>query len=176
MLIGMALLILACAPVATPPPFRAPALVPASPTASLVTLSTLPPQPTPPPAMPSATPNAAASATPPCTNGLRFMQDLNYPDDTTVRPGETIAKEWLVENDGTCNWDQRYQLQLAGGLALGAASPRALYPARGGTQATLRIVFIAPDLPGGYRSEWRALGPGGETFGDPLYIQIVVTP
>jgi next-to-BRCA1 protein 1 len=99
---------------------------------------------------------------------------VNFPDDTIVQPGDRISKTWLVENNGTCNWDAGYRLRFAGGAPLGTEAERALYPALAGTQANLQINFIAPEAPGTYRSEWRAYDPSGAIFGDALYIQISV--
>ena len=85
-----------------------------------------------------------------------------------------MDKQWLVANSGTCNWNERYHLKLIDGPALGAATDQILYPARAGSQATLRILFTAPTDTGTYKSTWQAFGPGGDAFGDTIYIQIVV--
>jgi Ig-like domain-containing protein len=112
--------------------------------------------------------------TPPCADGLTYLQDLTIPDSTAVSPGQAIDKQWLVTNSGTCDWDGRYRLKLVNGDALGALTEQALYPARAGTQATLRILFAAPQAPGAYQSAWQAVGPDGAVFGDAVYIQIIV--
>jgi len=93
-----------------------------------------------------------------------------------VAPGEGLDKRWLVENNGTCNWDQGYRLKLVAGPDLGAATEQGLYPARSGTQATIRIVFAAPAEAGAYRSAWQAYSPDGQSFGDPVFIDIQVGP
>jgi len=110
----------------------------------------------------------------PCTNGLTFVKDLTIPDSTPFSSGQSVDKQWLVTNSGTCNWDSNYRLKLISGPALGAATEQALYPARAGAQATLRIIFTAPSDTGTYTSTWQAFGPIGEAFGDTIYIQIVV--
>ncbi len=112
--------------------------------------------------------------TPPCTDSLTYVQDLTIPDGTTVSPGQAIDKQWLVSNSGTCDWDARYRLRLVTGTNLDAAIEQALYPARAGTQATLRILFTAPSDVGTYNSAWQALGPEGNPFGDTIYMQIIV--
>ena len=114
------------------------------------------------------------STSTPCTNGLTYVKDITVPDNTPFSPGESIDKQWLVTNSGTCNWDARYHLRLINGPAMGVASEQALYPSRGGSQATLRIIFTAPADTGTYISTWQAFAPGGEAFGDTIYIQIVV--
>jgi hypothetical protein len=97
------------------------------------------------------------------------------PDGTIVAPGEVIDKQWQVENSGTCNWNERYRLRRISGPALGAPDEQALYPARGGTQAVIRIQLVAPPDPGTYRSAWQAYNPQGEPFGDPIYVEILVS-
>lgn len=125
--------------------------------------------PTPPP-----TPEVITLPTLECSNILTFLEDLTIPDGTLVRPGEALDKRWLVQNNGTCNWNERYRLKLIAGSALGVPEEQALYPARSGTQAIIRILFTATDQPGLQRSAWQAFSPQGEAFGDPIYIEIFV--
>lgn len=128
----------------------------------------------PPAETPFVLPPPAPTATLPCTDGLLFLDDLTLPDYTVVTPGSAIDKQWLVQNSGSCNWDRRYRLRLVSGDPLGASTDQALYPARAGMQATLRIIFTAPLVPGGYTSEWQAFGPDGLPFGESFAIRIVV--
>ena len=79
-----------------------------------------------------------------------------------------------MQNSGGCNWDARYRLQRISGPALGAPDEQALYPARSGVTATLRVVLVAPSDPGNYRSAWQAVSPQGVLFGDPIYVEINV--
>lgn len=136
-----------------------------------------------PPPLPVASPQAPTptvtveglpTPTPPCRNGLTYLEDLTIPDGTVVSPGETLDKQWKVRNSGTCNWDARYHLRLVDGVALGAERELPLYPARAGAEAVIRIQFIAPQDPGVYISTWQAVDPNGQYFGDPIYIQIQV--
>jgi len=163
-----ALLLAACSPAPSPTPFLAPkSAPPTGPVLAgqqpIIPTFTPPPEPT-----PSPTP------APPCANGLTFLQDLTVPDDTVVSAGSNIDKQWLVQNSGSCNWDTHYRLKFSGGDPLGASEEQALYPARAGTQAVIRITFTAPVEPGTYKSSWQAIGSDGLSFGDPLYIEIVV--
>jgi hypothetical protein len=91
-----------------------------------------------------------------------------------VAPGKSLDKRWLVENNGSCNWDQQYSLTLLAGPDLGAPVEQALFPARSGTQTALRILFTAPEEPGTYRSAWQAQDSLGNLFGDPIYVDIIV--
>lgn len=113
-------------------------------------------------------------STPTCTNNLTFLEDLSLPDGTVVKPGALLDKRWLIENSGTCNWDETYRLKFASGAELGAALEQALYPARSGAKATLRMLFTAPSEAGIYRSAWQAYDPEGVPFGEPIYLQVEV--
>lgn len=155
----------ACSPQSTPTPFRPPTAIP--PTA-------IPPTPTltfTPTVIPTITPTAG-----PCTNELTFLDDLTVEDGTTFAPGAAIDKQWLVQNDGTCDWDATYKLKWIGGYTLGVSEEQPLFPARSGVQVTLRIVFTAPTEPGTYQTVWQALDPDGNIFGDTVYMEITVTP
>jgi hypothetical protein len=119
-------------------------------------------------------PTQSSLPTPTCTDSLRYLEDLSIPDGTQVSAGQALDKRWSVENNGSCNWDERYRVQLIAGPGMGAASQQALYPARSGTQAVIRMVFTAPAESGAYRSAWQAYSPQGEPFGDPFFIEVIV--
>lgn len=109
-----------------------------------------------------------------CKDQLTFLSDLTIPDGEEVSPNSTLDKRWEVENSGSCNWDENYRIRLIAGPDLSAKKEQALYPARNGTRATIRLVFKAPPEPGSYRSAWQAFNPRGEPFGDPFFIDILV--
>lgn len=131
--------------------------------------ASLPPTPT----VPAAA-TLHPTATPACQDNLVYLSDLTIPDGTVVAANTPIDKRWQVENRGACNWDEHYHVKLTTGPDLGAAHDQALYPARAGTKAVIRILFMAPSQPGTYRSSWQAYSPDDQPFGDPIYIQIVV--
>lgn len=142
----------------------------ASPTTLQIALPTVTHTPRPSPTLPEPT----ATIPEPCVSSLRYLSDLTYPDGTLVAAGERIQKQWLVENNGSCDWGPGYRLKLVGGYPLGVFGEVALYPARAGTQATIEIMFLAPLDPGLYRTAWQAFDPNGTPFGDVVYMDIVV--
>lgn len=164
----------ACSPAPTATPFippteAAPLIEPTfiiQPTKQVVIV-----QPSPIPTIPTLEPTLSPEE---CVNDLTFVVDATVPDNSIVNQGETIDKQWLVENSGTCNWDSKYRLRHTNGAALGAPDEVALYPARAGTQATIRILFTAPFSVDYFESEWQAIAPDGTPFGDPIYIKINV--
>jgi len=172
-ILALALLVSACAPPEAPSPFIPPDIGAAAVTAGAAAY-TPPPQPT--AIGDTPTPLLAVSSTDliTCSDSLRFIEDVTFPDGTVVHPGEKIEKIWRVENNGTCSWDARYRLHFVNGDQLGAPAEVALYPARAGTQAELRVIFLAPAENRIYRSTWQAYNPDGTAFGDPFFIDIVV--
>lgn len=162
------LLSTACAPTPTPTPFIPPKAP--SPTEALIGGNT----PIIPTFTPQPIPTSSPTPTPPCTDSLAFVEDVTVPDDTVVSPGESVDKGWLVQNNGSCNWDSRYRLRFVGGSEMEAITEQALYPARAGTQAVIRITFTAPSEPGTYNTAWQAINPDGEPFGDPVFMEIIV--
>jgi len=160
----------ACTAQATPTAFRPPTKP--APTQILSTT-------TPIPAIYTAVPTPTVTATAteiPCSNNLEFLQDVTIPDDTIIAAGATIDKQWLVKNNGTCDWDSTYRLKWIGGDPLGAPQEQNLYPARAGTQVTLQITFSAPTVEGIFESAWQAYGADGIAFGDRVYMKIVISP
>jgi hypothetical protein len=160
----------ACAPQITSTPFRPPTKP--APTQILSTT-------TPIPALHTITPTSTVTATAtagPCSNNLEFIEDITIPDGTSISVGTTIDKQWLVKNSGTCNWDSTYRLKWLGGDPLGAAQEQILYPARAGTQVTIRITFTTPTTEGTFESAWQAYDPDGIAFGNPIFMEIIVTP
>jgi Ig-like domain-containing protein len=162
----------ACAPAATPtffiPPSAAPQLA--------ITVQSTPPTAVSPIVTTAPAIRPLANTRTPCTNNLSFVQDLTIPDGTDVNPGEPVDKQWLVTNSGTCDWDGSYRFKLISGEAMQAAAEQALFPARAGTQATLRVVFTAPQDTGMHQTAWQAVSPEGITFGEAVYMQISVSP
>lgn len=161
----------ACSPASTPTPFipptaQAPLIEPTfiiHPTQERVVIQSTP--------LPTIVPTVDPEE---CVNNLTFVEDLTVPDNTTTTFGLAIDKQWLVQNSGTCHWNSDYRLKHIGGAALGAPEEIALYPARAGTQATIRILFSAPFTEGVYESAWQAVDAEGTAFGDLIYIRVVV--
>lgn len=144
------------------------------PTAAVTVTS--PFMPSPPVSEVQLSPTPQPTPTPDCSNNLTFVEDQTIPDGTLVQPGDILDKRWLVENSGTCNWDGHYRLRLIAGADMGLSPEQALYPARGGTQVSIRLIFTAPEQPDVYRSAWQAFSPAGEPFGDPIFIEVQVVP
>jgi len=126
------------------------------------------------PQPPPTTTPISPSPTPVCSNELLFLRDISIPDGSVVAPSSPLDKRWLIENTGTCNWDEQYSFQRITGPEMGVAAKQALYPARSGSRVMFSIRYTAPESPGIYHSAWQAHDPQGEPFGDPVFIEIIV--
>ena len=111
---------------------------------------------------------------PACEPNLAYLADVTVPDGTVFAPNEEIRKTWLVENNGTCNWDDGYAIRLTSGAPMGVDNEQALYPARAGSEAEITIVFIAPSDEGVYQTAWKAVDDKGNSFGELFYMEIRV--
>jgi hypothetical protein len=138
-----------------------------------VVANTTPPVPVTPQVSPTIQ-EARPTTTPVCIDSLLFLEDITIPDGSQVNPGNLLDKRWLIKNNGSCNWDEEYRVKLISGADLGVPIEQALYPARSGSEVSLRIVFSAPQEPGYYQSAWQAFNPKDVPFGDPFYIDILV--
>lgn len=124
-------------------------------------------------ALVTATP-VPATPTPECVESLEYIDDVTVPDGSAFAPGARIEKVWRVLNAGSCDWGAGYRLRFSGGELLGAVDEQALFPARGGSEAEITVIFEAPQQPGRYNSAWVAINPLGEEFGDVIFMDIIV--
>jgi hypothetical protein len=111
-----------------------------------------------------------------CENNLAYVDDITIPDDTVVAPGQEFEKVWLVENNGTCNWEIDYTIRNVDGLAMGTSTILALRPTVSGKQVEITITFFAPTDAGRAFSQWQAFDPEGNPFGEEFFVQIIVDP
>lgn len=134
---------------------------------------TITPTPTNTPVPPTPTPK-------PCDQ-IEFVDDVNYPDDTGVDPGETFVKTWRLKNDGSCTWTSGYDLVFFSGDAMNA--PAAVQLTTGsvspGETVDISVTLTAPDTGGSYRGEFKLRSASNVIFGlgdsqKPFWVQIEV--
>src|SRR6185503_2803380 len=122
----------------------------------------------------TSTNNAGSPPPPPSGDCARFVSDLNYPDGTTVTPGQTIEKGWRLTNCGRSTWS-------AGGgyravRVSGAYGPNSfdLPQVGGGQTGDVTATITVPSAAGTHRATYRLQGPSG-SFGDTFWVEIVVS-
>lgn len=145
---------------------------------------------TPPGTFPSATPpptqplQTTASPVPtttsvPCDRA-KFIDDVNFPDDTKINAGESFVKTWRLGNDGSCTWSTAYAVVFSGGDQMGApvAVPLTGNVSPGGT-IDISVTLKAPDDGGTFRGEFKLRNASNVIFGlgtqnKPFWVQIRV--
>jgi len=101
--------------------------------------------------------------------------DVNYPDNTTVTPGQDFIKTWRVKNNGSCPWGPGYVLayanyddQMSGQFI---AFTEVIQP---GQEVEVSVQFKAPAQAGTYVSAWSMRNPAGVFFPVTIYVKIIV--
>ena len=109
-----------------------------------------------------------------CVNSFYYMDDVRYQDGTEVEAGSVFLKEWEVQNNGSCDWNEKYRLRFVSGDQMGAPDSVPIPSVIVGSKGKLSVELQAPKEPGTYRSVWKAFGSDNRSFGEPVYVEIVV--
>jgi len=123
--------------------------------------------------LPAVTQPAAVSPTASCYQ-LRFVSDVTIPDNTQMTPGQTFTKTWKVKNTGTCAWDAGFKFAFVGGEQMGGAAYTLPSSVAANAEIDISIAMAAPNKTGSMRGNWRMQTAGGQSFGDEVYVLIVV--
>jgi hypothetical protein len=111
------------------------------------------------------------TATPSPTQGIcdqaAFEKDINYPDNSVLKPGEEFTKTWRLENTGTCTWNSNYAIVFDRGDAMEGPASAALTSnsIAPGETVDVSVALIAPDTPGTYQGYWMLRNQAGQEFG-----------
>lgn len=117
-----------------------------------------------------------------CDNST-FVTDVTVPDGTQFAPGTVFTKTWQLKNSGSCAWTSAYGLVFTSNAQMSGNSPHlfghldtsATTTIDPGATMDVTIELTAPAAPGTYTGWWKMINANGVAFGDPFYVQIVVT-
>lgn len=124
-----------------------------------------------------------AQATTPCTDGMKWVADLNLDDQNMKAPpalaaGQRFLKGWRVRNSGTCPWDATYRLVYIQGNVPDAWMGGQPVPIQGtviaGATYDLSVTLTAPATPGVYQGTWQMQNSQGQLFGERIWVGIQV--
>jgi len=105
----------------------------------------------------------------------RFVQDVTFPDGTTIQPGTHFLKIWRVRNDGVSQWNDGNVLVAAGGDLLSAADAKVPLPVvPAGQETDIAIPLLAPDRTGRHVAYFRLQSSDGANFGQRLWADVRV--
>lgn len=137
-------------------------------------------------AIPSFTPvfsgGSGGTAGPVCKNAT-FGGDLDGPTDVqdgdVLSPWEKFTKGWIVNNTGTCRWDEGFTFKgWIGPPSLTDNPVRIKYASdfvEAGQALIARVKMYAPGDPGEYIAHWSMFDDQGKQFGGDftVYIKVV---
>ena len=109
-----------------------------------------------------------------CVNAMIYEADVTVPDGTVFNPGQGFQKTWRVLNSGTCTWDPGYTFSLASGTSMGTNIINIPGNVAPGQTVDLTVTLIAPNTPGSYKGNWQMRSPQGASFGQIVWVNIVV--
>ncbi len=102
-----------------------------------------------------------------------FNADINYPDGTTVAPGQTINKGWRLNNCGTTYWSGYRAVRVGGTFGPTAFDVPTVAP---GTTGDLYANITVPTTSGLHRATYKLEGRNGQ-FGESFWVEVnVVAP
>ncbi len=150
----------------------------ATPTASLLPTSTSLPTSTPVWSLsPSATATTYSSAYS-YANGCEdaaYEGDVTIEDGTEIAPGESFSKIWSMKNTGSCTWSKNFYVTFVSGNDMDGSDTKIDTVVDPGEVASVAVDLTAPEDEGAYVGYWRMADSSGNTFGEKVYVQIVVS-
>ncbi len=128
----------------------------------------------------SSLPTMVSSTTPSLNCEDRAdLKEETIPDQSVISPGESFEKQWVIQNSGSCTWNQDYGLTFVGGNQLTGISPSPInHTIQPNETVELTLQLTSPQVPGYYESFWKLQNNQGGQFGIgynadiPLWIKI----
>jgi hypothetical protein len=104
----------------------------------------------------------------------------NMPDGTIVTPAKRFEKWWMLQNVGTCTWDEGYSFDFKSGDQLNGDnklitknSDKSEFTAPGHSQSFI-VQMWAPGTAGEYKGYWQMKSDSGQWFGSIVSVDIQV--
>jgi hypothetical protein len=112
-----------------------------------------------------------------CADSL-FIEDVNIPYGTVVKPGTVFQKIWRMENSGTCKWGTGFKFAFAYGSKFGGVDSTITqsndFVPVGGTK-DFGVKLTAPTIPNTYGGCWKMQTPDGYWFGQVACVTFKVS-
>lgn len=113
-----------------------------------------------------------------------FEDDVTYPDNSVLDPGEEFIKTWRLRNAGTCSWNPDYAIVFDRGDSLGGPASAELTAGTvaPGETVDVSVALKAPNESGTYQGYWKLRNPAGQEFGlgenrdKDFWVKIIVEP
>jgi len=129
----------------------------------------------------TSTPTTATTPTPvtptvpgiPCLSA-KFVNDVTIPDNKIMSPGEIFTKTWAINNNGSCNWSEDFQLKFYDGSKMDGHMTKVEGKILAGDTTTFSIRMVAPMTPGTYTGYWSLIDDKMMYFGEMVTVKIIV--
>lgn len=118
--------------------------------------------------------NSTGSSAVGCDNSA-YISDVTIPDGTTLTPGSTFTKTWNLQNTGTCDWTTSYSIAFYSGNAMSGVTTTLSEAVAVASSGNISVVLTAPSSTGSYTGYWRLQNASGTSFGQAVYVQILVS-
>ena len=123
---------------------------------------------------PFSAPAAVGNSSSTCDNSS-FLSDVTIPDGTVLAPNEAFTKTWSLQNSGSCPWSTSYSLAFVSGSAMSGSTTALASAVSSGGQINVSVALTAPSTAGTYTGYWKLQNASGTSFGQAVYVQIVVS-
>ena len=117
---------------------------------------------------------SASSGVTSCDNSV-YLSDVTVPDGTVLTPGATFTKTWSIQNTGTCTWSTAYSIVFYSGNAMSGITTALSESVSPGGSINISVELTAPSTASSYTGYWRLQNASGTSFGEAVYVQIVVS-
>jgi hypothetical protein len=109
-----------------------------------------------------------------CDNSV-YISDVTIPDGTVFTPGSTFTKTWNMQNTGSCAWTTSYSMVYYSGSLMSGTATALNDEISAGSTSDVSVELVAPSTAGTYTGYWRMQNASGTSFGEIVYVQIVVS-
>ncbi len=111
-------------------------------------------------------PTPTITFTPAPTFRISKVTDVNFPDDTLVKPNTEFTKTWRITNGGTGTWTPGFKLVFVSGDAMGGPASVAIgQTVLPGNSLDVSVKLKSPGTTKTYQGKWMLQTDTGTTFG-----------
>jgi hypothetical protein len=112
---------------------------------------------------------------------MQFVADVTLPDNSQVKPADTVVKTWRLKNVGACIWGPDAQIVFVSGDRMGGPQNQAIGKTiPPGGESEFSITLVTPAQAGTFIGYWMLRSPDGIRFGygvqgdQAFWVQLVV--
>ncbi len=117
---------------------------------------------------------SSASTANGCNNSI-YISDVTIPDGTVLAPGESFTKTWEFQNTGSCDWTENYPISFVSSTDMAGDDTEINNEVLIGDSGEVSVLLVAPETEGTYTGYWRLADEDGNSFGQSVYVMIVVS-